>query len=288
MKVELIDGTYELFRAYFGAPSAQDASGMEIGATRALLRSFAMMLRDPEVTHVACAFDHVIESFRNTLFDGYKTGAGVDETLLAQFPLAERVTRALGIVTWPMVEFEADDALATAAARFADAPGVETVRIHSPDKDLCQCVRDARVVLWDRRKAVAVDEAGVLARLGVTPASVPDLLALVGDAADGIPGIPRWGMKSAAAVLAVYPQLEAIPDDPDAWQLELRGRRSLAEQLATRRDQASLYKTLATLRLDVPLDEELDALAWRGPDEDALDALCHDLGIRRPDLPNLG
>ncbi len=283
-KVHLVDGTYELFRAFFGAPSSTSPAGVEVGATRAFLRSMAAMLRDPEVTHVGCAFDHVIESFRNELFDGYKTGEGIEPDLLAQFPLAERVTLALGIATWPMIEFEADDALATAAARCVADDDVEQVRICSPDKDLCQCVRGARVVLWDRRKDEVTDEAGVAQRLGVPPASVPDLLALVGDAADGIPGIPRWGAKSAAAVLRAYGSIDAIPPDPATWTAEVRGKAALSAELEARRADASLYRTLATLREDVPIAADPESIRWRGPDHAALAALCDELGERVPKL----
>jgi 5'-3' exonuclease len=276
--LHLLDGTYELFRMFFGAPSATAPDGGEVGATRALLRSLARLLEDPEVTHVGVAFDHVIESFRNDLFGGYKTGAGIDEALLRQFPLVERAAAALGLVVWPMVDFEADDALATAAARFADDPRVARVIIGSPDKDLGQCVRGERVVLWDRRRGKVLDEAAVRDKFGVPPASIPDLLALTGDAADGIPGIPRWGAKSSAAVLSHYGRLEDIPDDPARWEVKVRGAKGLAASLAERRDEATLYKTLATLRVDVPLDEDLDALACRGPDREALEALCHEIG----------
>src|SRR5687768_9526728 len=197
MQVHLIDGTYELFRAFYGAPSARTSKGREVGATRALLRSFAAFLREPGVTHVAAAFDTVIESFRNRMFPGYKTGDGIDPALHSQFELAERATRALGIVTWSMLEYEADDALATFASRAAVDPRVAQVRICSPDKDLCQCVRGERIVLWDRKKRIALGDAGVRERLGVAPDRVPAWLALVGDSADGIPGIPRWGERGA-------------------------------------------------------------------------------------------
>jgi 5'-3' exonuclease len=198
--VHLVDGTYELFRAHFGAPSATAPDGTEVGATRGLFRSLRALLREPGVTHVAVAFDHVVESFRNRLFPGYKTAEGMPPELLAQFPLAEEASRALGLVTWPMVEFEADDALATGAARYAGAPGVERVLLCTPDKDLAQCVRGARVVGFDRMRRRVLDEAGVRERFGVGPASIPDWLALVGDSADGIPGVPRFGEKSASAV----------------------------------------------------------------------------------------
>jgi 5'-3' exonuclease len=278
MNVHLIDGTYELFRSWFGAPEATSPAGVEVGATRGFLRSMAAMLRDESVTHVACAFDHTVESFRNDLFDGYKTGEGLEPDLFAQFPLVERASRALGIVTWPMIEFEADDALAAGAAKFGDHPDVDRVLICSPDKDLCQCVRGARVVTLDRRRSIVLDENGVREKFGVSPVSIPDYLALVGDAADGIPGIPRWGAKSAAAVLAKFEHIDAIPDDPGAWGIKVRGSATLAENLAERREDAALYRRLATLRTDVPIDESLDDLRWTGPDRPALEALCDELG----------
>ncbi len=271
----MIDGTYELFRSFFGAPPAKGSSGQEVGATRGLLRSMLALLREPDTTHVAIAFDHVIESFRNDLFSGYKTGAGIDPDLWAQFPLAEQAARALGLVVWPMVEFEADDALATAAARWADDPRVDQVWICSPDKDLGQCVRGQKVVLVDRRRQEVYDEARIVEKFGVGPAAIPDLLALVGDEADGIPGIPRWGMKSAAAVLTEYGHIDRIPDAAEHWSIKVRGASTLADNLRDRREQARLYRTLATLRLDVPLPErDLDELRWRGADRAALTELC--------------
>jgi len=272
VKVHLFDGTYELFRAFYGAPSKLTAAGEEVGATRSLLWSLAGFARQPGVTHVAVAFDHVIESFRNELFLGYKTGEGIDPALWSQFPLAEDVVRALGFVCWPMVEFEADDALATAAARFASA--VEQVVILSPDKDLLQCVQGERVVVHDRLRTRTYDEPGVVQKLGVPPASVPDYLALVGDTADGIPGIPRWGAKSAALVLAEYGHLEQIPDDDRRWSVKVRGAAALAANLRDARDASLLYRTLATLRTDVPLTESLDDLRWRGPRLPELESLC--------------
>jgi 5'-3' exonuclease len=271
--VYLVDGTYELFRAFFGAPSSVK-NGREVGATRALLRSFSGMLLDPDVTHVAIAFDTVIESFRNDLFPGYKTGAGIDPDLWSQFPLAEQATRALGIVTWSMIEFEADDAMAAFAARAAADPSIDQVRICSPDKDLCQCVRDPKIVVYDRRQKKAFDAAGVVARLGVAPEQVPSWLALVGDTADGIPGIPRWGEKSAAKVLSKYRNIAEIPDDPRSWELQVRGAPALAAELARAREAAMLYEQLATLRLDVPLTESVDDLRFRGVDHAALGPLC--------------
>src|SRR4051794_23094986 len=223
MKIHLVDGTYELFRAFYGSPPKQSSDGAEVGAVRGLLRSMLVLLAEPDVTHVAIAFDHVIESFRNNLYAGYKTGEGIDPALYSQFGLAEDATRALGLVTWPMIEFEADDAIATAALRFAESPAVEQVVICSPDKDLTQCVRGERIVCRDRMRGTTLTETGVIEKFGVPPASIPDWLALVGDSADGFPGIPRWGAKSAAAVLAVYGNLEAIPANSAAWTAKVRG-----------------------------------------------------------------
>jgi 5'-3' exonuclease len=275
VKVHLIDGTFELFRAYYGAPGSKAPDGREVGATRGLMRSLAALIARPDVTHVACAFDHVIQSFRNRLFDGYKTGEDIEPELLQQFELAERATRALGVITWPMEEFEADDALAAGAARYA--PGAEQVVLCSPDKDLTQCVRGQQVVCWDRIRDRVLDEAGVVEKFGVPPDSIADYLALVGDTADGIPGIPRWGAKSTAAVLARYGRLEDIPDDPDDWDVKVRGAATLAANLAEAREDALLYRTLATLRTDVPLQESLDDLRHRGPG-DSLEALCAEVG----------
>jgi 5'-3' exonuclease len=276
MIVTLIDGTYELFRAFYGAPSVL-LNGREIGASRALLRSLAGLLSEPEATHVAVAFDTVIESFRNPLFAGYKTGEGIDPALASQFELAERVTRGLGLVTWSMFEFEADDALASAALRFAADPRVTQVRIASPDKDLCQCVQGQRVVLYDRKKRAITDEAGVMTRLGVPPRQVAKWLALVGDTADGIPGVPRWGEKSAACVLNAYAQIAEIPEDASTWSANVRGSAALARELNQARDVVRLYEELATLRTDVPLAESLDDLAWRGPKPE-FESLCSELG----------
>jgi 5'-3' exonuclease len=278
VKVHLVDGTYELYRAFYGAPPKRADDGAEVGAVRGLLRSMLVLLAEPDVTHVGIAFDHVIESFRNGLYAGYKTGEGVDPTLFSQFGLAEEATRALGLVTWPMVEFEADDAIATAARRFAASPAVEQVVICSPDKDLTQCVTADRIVCRDRMRNTTLTETGVAEKFGVPPASIPDWLALVGDSADGFPGVTRWGAKSAAAVLAVYKTLEAIPDDPEAWTAKVRGARVLAENLRVGRDDAYLFRTLATLRFDAPLAESLADLEWKGPDEHAFGALAKRLG----------
>ncbi len=278
MKVHLVDATYELFRAYFGAPPALDAAGRPVGAVRGLLATLVSLLREPGVTHVACAFDHVIESFRNELFAGYKTSEGVAEELLAQFHPAERAAAALGLVVWPMVEFEADDALATAAARFRETPGVEQVVICSPDKDLSQCVVGRRVICCDRRRGLDRDEAGVLSRFGVAPSSIPDWLALVGDSADGIPGIPGWGEKSASAVLARYRTVDAIPDEAARWNVDVRNPDRLAASLRDRRADVVLYRTLAMLRIDVPLAEGVEDLEWRGGRRRDLEALCREIG----------
>jgi len=278
MRVHLVDGTFELFRAFFGVPPARDADGRPVNAVRGLLATLLALLREPGVTHVACAFDHVIESFRNRLFAGYKTGEGIDPDLLAQFEPAERAAAALGLVVWPMIEFETDDALATAAAQLCEAQGVEQVVICSPDKDLSQCVVGRRVICRDRLRGTDRDEAGVVARFGVRPASIPDWLALVGDAADGIPGIPGWGEKSAGAVLARYGTLEAIPDDPACWDVAVRGRDRLAASLRAHPAEARLYRTLATLRTDVPLAEGLVELEWRGARRPDLEAICRQIG----------
>jgi 5'-3' exonuclease len=275
MRVHLVDGTYELFRSFFAVPSATGPAG-EVGATRGLCRALLRLLGEPGVTHVAAAFDTVIESFRNTLYAGYKTSEGVPADLLAQFALAERAAAALGIVVWPMVEFETDDALATAAARFAADPLVEQVLICSPDKDFAQCVSGTRVVLWDRQRKRVYDEAGVALKWGVPPASIPDWLALVGDVADGVPGLPRFGAKSAAALLARFGHVEAIPDDPRAWDVPVRGAAALAESLAAHRADLALWKRLTTLRTDVPLSETLADLEWRGARRGPLTQLCAD------------
>ena len=283
MKLHLVDGTYELFRNHFGAPPKKAPDGHEVGATLGLLRSLLMLLTSPGVTHVGVAFDHVIESFRNDLFAGYKTGEGVDPNLLAQFPLAEEAVSALGAVVWPMVEFEADDALATAAARFKKNKSVEQVIICSPDKDLAQLVSGNRIVCWDRRRDIIIDEKGVIEKFGVHPQSIPDWLALVGDSADGYPGIPGWGAKSAAVVLSHYKHLESIPDDPGKWKVNAvsAGRAvSLAESLAQRREEALLYKELATVREDVPIQEKLSDLKWQGA-YPRLKKICFQMGDER-------
>ena len=281
MKIYLIDGTYELFRAYYALPSLVAPDGREVAAVRGLAQTLLALLRQDGVTHIACAFDHVIESFRNGLFAGYKTSVGVPEDLLGQFELAERAVFSLGIVVWPMVEFEADDAIATAAARWWDATGVEQVIMCSPDKDLAQMVRDDRVVVLDRRRNLVLDEAGVIEKFGVAPESIPDYLALVGDPADGIPGIPRWGAKTAAAVLRRYGHIEQVPVDPSQWDIEVRGAKAITTSLTEHYEEALLYKKLATLRLDAPILETLDQLEWRGVRREEFHSLCQELGFSR-------
>lgn len=275
--IHLVDGTYELYRAFYGAHGSAQAHGREVGATRGIVRSVLALLRDPTVTHVACAFDHVIESFRNRLFDGYKTGEGIDPLLFGQFELAERAVSTLGVVVWPMIEFEADDAIATFAARAAAEASVHRVVICSPDKDLTQCVVGERVVCLDRMRGRLFDEAGVVEKHGVLPRSIPDFLALVGDTSDGIPGVPRWGAKSAAAVLKRYEHLERIPGNHEDWDVTVRGAAVLAQNLRERSQDAVLYRQLATLRLDVPLAETVDDIRWRGPDEPTLRAIADEL-----------
>jgi 5'-3' exonuclease len=277
MKIHLVDGTYELFRSYYGPPPKRAPDGREVGATLGLLKTTLALLASPGTTHVALAFDHVIESFRNDLYPGYKTGEGIEPDLWAQFPLAEEAISALGVVVWSLIEFEADDALAAAVARYRGEPGVEQVVICSPDKDLAQMVSGRHVVGWDRRRDIVLDEAGVVAKFGVPPASIPDWLALVGDSADGYPGLPGWGAKSAAAVLSQFGHLESIPDDPRTWSLSPARASRLAEVLAARREEAYLYRRLATLRTDVPLQESLRDLEWRGARERLKD-LCREWG----------
>lgn len=264
MQVYLVDGTYELFRHYYALPSARDEEGREVAAVRGVVRSLLGMISNG-ATHIAVATDHVIESFRNQLWPGYKTSAGVEPDLLAQFPLLEDVLKSAGIVVWPMVEFEADDALAAAALAAAQDRRVEQVIVCTPDKDLAQCVRSSRVVQLNRRTRTTLDEAGVVQKFGVSPASIPDYLALVGDAADGYPGLPGWGARSSAAVLAKFLHLEAIPADCREWHVNAANASALAGTLVRERDQAMLFRTLATLRTDIPLFDNVDQLRWSGP-----------------------
>ncbi len=264
IEVYLIDGTYELFRHYYAVPSAIDRDGREVGAVRGVLASLLGMMT-AKSTYIGVATDHVIESFRNTLWPGYKTGEGIEPRLLAQFPLLEEMLSALGVTVWPMVEFEADDALASAAARAAADPRVHRVLVCTPDKDLAQSVRGTRVVQMDRRARTIRDETGIIAKFGVPPASIPDYLALVGDASDGYPGLKGWGAKSTAAVLAKYGHLESIPADWKSWGVNATRPAALAATLERERDRALLFCDLATLRTDVPVFDSVDDLRWNGP-----------------------
>ena len=279
MSLYLVDGTFELFRAYHAMPPMYAPDGRPVAAVRGLVRTLMALVRDDDVTHVACAFDHVIESFRNELFDGYKTGDGVPDELMFQFPLAERAVSTLGMVVWPMVEFEADDAIATAAARWYGTDEAGRVVICSPDKDLAQMVRGDRVVCLDRRRVMVLNEAGVREKFGVEPWSIPDYLALVGDAADGIPGVPRWGAGTSARLLSRYGHIEDIPQDPARWDLDVRGATAASASLEEHRERASLYKLLATLRTDVPIGERLEDLRWTGVPRQPFRDLCRELGF---------
>ena len=287
MKVYLVDGTYELFRSYFALPPLVAPDGRPVGAVRGVVQSLLYLLREEEVTHIGCAFDHVVESFRNQMFVGYKTGGGTPEYLLAQFELVERAVESLGILVWPMIEFEADDALATAAAANGLLLEVEQVVICSPDKDLAQMVRGDSVVCYDRRRAKVMNEAGVVEKFGVSPRSIPDLLALTGDAADGIPGIPKWGAKTSAALLARYGHIDDIPQESADWDIQVRGAAGAADSLNAHTSEARLYRELATLRVDVPIDASLEALEWQGVDREKYLALCDELGFGRlSELPH--
>ena len=265
--IHLIDGTYELFRYFYAVPSAKDACGQEIAAVRGVLGSLLSMI-EGGATHVGVATDHVIESFRNDLYLGYKTSEGVDPALLSQFPILEEALESMGVLVWPMIKYEADDALASAAAKAAQDDRAGRVIICTPDKDLSQCVVGSRVVQLDRRRETLRDEAGVIAKFGIKPSSIPDYLAVVGDSADGYPGIAGWGSKSAAAVFSQYPHLENIPKDWRHWDPMVRRARPLAESLFAAWEDALLFRTLATLRVDVPVLTSIDDLLWRGPAED--------------------
>lgn len=278
LEVHLVDGTYELFRQFYAPGGAGRDERTGLGAVRGVIATVVRMLADG-VTHVGVATDHIVESFRNKLWPGYKTGAGMDPALWAQFHPLEAALRSLGVAVWPMVEFEADDALAAAAARAARHSTVDRVLIWTPDKDLAQCVVDQRVVQVDRRSGQVRDAAGVRQRFGVAPPSIPDYLALVGDSADGFPGLPGWGAKSTATVVARFRHLEEIPPDPADWQVSVRGASSLAATLAEQRDRALLFRRLATLRLDAPVFSDLEELRWTGPAADFPDT-ARDLGDR--------
>jgi 5'-3' exonuclease len=282
MDIHLIDGTYELFRHFFAVPASADFDGQEIGAVRGVITSvFSMIQRG--ATHLGVATDHVVESFRNDLYPGYKTSEGVAPQLLSQFPILEEALEAMGVVVWPMVEFEADDALASAAGKAAQDQRASRILICTPDKDLCQCVVGTRVVQFDRRHEAIRDEAGVVAKFGVRPQSIPDYLAVVGDSADGFPGLPGWGAKAAALVLSQYPHLEDIPKDHLKWHPSIRRARALSESLFGAWNDAQLFRTLATLRLNVPVFNTVDDLQWPGP-RPTFAKICQRL--KAPDLYN--
>ncbi len=278
--MHLVDGTYELFRHFFAVPAAADLNGREIGAVRGVLTSILSMI-ERGATHLGVATDHIVESFRNDLYPGYKTSEGVAPELLSQFPILEEALEAMGVVVWPMVYYEADDALASAAAKAAMDDRVRQVLICTPDKDLSQCVVGTRVVQLDRRRDILRDESGVVARFGVTPQSIPDYLAVVGDSADGFPGVPGWGAKAAALTLSQYPHLEDIPRDWRQWHSSIRKARSLSESLFNRWDDALLFRTLATLLSDVPVFDTVEALRWQGPRPNFEK---HCLQMKAPDL----
>ena len=279
MKVHVIDGTYELYRAHFSTPPSQSPDGRHTGAVKGLVRSMLTLLRQPDVTHIACAFDHVVESFRNDMFDGYKDGREVPEELKGQFGLAEQAVAALGIVVWPMNEYEADDALATAAARWGVHPQVDQVVICSPDKDLAQMVQGQQVVCLDRRQAILYDDARVVEKFGIGPASIPDYLGLMGDSADGFPGIPRWGAKTASQLLAAYNHIENIPLDSAEWTVKVRGADAVATSLKENYEKALFFRELATLKTDVMLAETLEQLTWQGVHQIRFNALCSEYGF---------
>jgi 5'-3' exonuclease len=279
VQVHLVDATFELFRAYHSRPAEQGPDGRPVNAVRGLVDSMLSLLREPDVSHIGAAADHVIESWRNDVYPGYKSSAGLPWDLLAQFNDAERALRVLGMTCWAMVEDEADDALATVTARVAADARVEKIVICTVDKDLCQCVDGDRIVLRDRMRNITYDEAGVVAKFGVRPTSIPDYLALVGDSSDGYPGLPGWGARSAAAVLTRWEHIEHIPDDPLAWDVDVRGAGRLALTLRQGRDEAYLYRRLATLNRDSDAPGSVDDLAWAGVPREPFEALCAELGF---------
>ncbi|HLY15399.1 MAG TPA: 5'-3' exonuclease H3TH domain-containing protein [Candidatus Limnocylindrales bacterium] len=283
MELHLVDATYELFRAHFAPrPAVLGRDGRNLSGVAGLVDQLLYLLREEGATHVGCATDRVIVSFRNDLFPGYKTDADMAPELLRQFPIAERAIEALGLTLWSMLEFEADDAIAAAVARFGDDPAVTRILVCTPDKDMAQLVSGERIVLWDRRRRIIYDDAGVRAKWGVAPTSIPDWLALVGDAADGFPGLPGWGAKSAAAVLKKFGSLEAIPADPGTWKLPVRSADVLAGTLRSRMAEALLYRTLARLRTDAPIAQKKpDELEWRGTPRAGWQAFCDELGLDR-------
>ncbi|MFB3099590.1 MAG: 5'-3' exonuclease H3TH domain-containing protein [Acidimicrobiia bacterium] len=277
MKLYLIDGTYELFRSYFGVPPRQAPDGMEVGATAGIVGSTLALLTEPGLTHVAAAFDSVIESFRNEIYPPYKDGTGIEQALLDQFPLAERAMRAIGVTVWSMYDYEADDALATGARRWVD--DVDEVVVMTPDKDLSQIYDDPRIRGYDRRKGSFIDRDAVVEKFGVEPASIPDWLGLVGDAADALPGLPGWGAKSSATILARYGHLEHIPLDASLWDVKVRSADKLAATLVEHMGEALLYRYLALLRTDVPLPDSFGDLEWKGVPRQRYESLCDELGF---------
>ena len=281
MKLHLVDATFELFRAFYSRPLRRAPDGRPVNAVQGLVDSMLSLLREPDLTHIGAATDYVIESWRNDVYPGYKSSAGIDPDLLAQFRDAERALEALGIVVWPMVEDEADDGIATAVHRFGGDPRLEQIVVCSVDKDLGQLVTGERVVLRDRMRKVTYDEAGIGDKFGVRPASIPDYLALVGDSSDGYPGLPGWGAKSAATVLGKFGHIDAIPDSPLEWELDVRNASRLAATLEQHRAEAMLYRRLATLNVDADLasTESLDALEWQGVPRTAFLAMCDELGF---------
>jgi len=281
MDVHLVDGTYELFRHFFAVPSTVDSNGQEIAAVRGVLSSVLSMI-ERGATHIGVATDHIVESFRNDLYPGYKTSEGVPPELLSQFPILEEALESMGVVVWPTVDYEADDALASAAHKAARDDRVSQVLICTPDKDLSQCVVGTRIVQLDRRREILRDEAGVVAKFGIKPQSIPDFLAVVGDTADGFPGLPGWGVKAAALTLAQYLHLEGIPKDWREWHPTIRKARSLSESLFTSWSDALLYRTLATLRLDVPVFDTVEDLCWKSPRLATFEEYC--MRMKSPDL----
>jgi len=276
-KLYLIDGTYELFRHHFGAPPRQTPGGMEIGATAGVVSSTLALLADPGVTHIAAAFDSVIESFRNDMFPVYKDSTGMEQDLVDQFPIAERAMRAAGITVWSMYDYEADDALATGARRWVDE--VDEVVVLTPDKDLSQLYGDPKIRGYNRRQGAFIDRDAVVEKFGVEPESIPDWLGLVGDAADGLPGLPGWGAKSSATILARYGHLENIPLDASLWDVKVRSADKLAATLVERMGEALLYRFLAVLRTDVPLPDSLSDLEWKGAPRQRYETMCDELGF---------
>jgi 5'-3' exonuclease len=278
VRLHLLDGTYELFRSHYGRRDTVIApDGHDVRATLGILESTLSLLREPGVTHLAASFDTVIESFRNEMFPLYKSSAGMEEELLRQFPFAEDALEAIGVVVWRNIEFEADDALAAAAIKWVDE--VEQVVICSPDKDLCQVVVSDRIVTYNRREQKIVDEEGVVEKFGIHPESIPDYLALVGDTADGVPGLPGWGAKSSSAILSRFPRLELIPPDPVDWGVVVRGAAKLAESLAVNQEAVYLFRELTTLRLDAPIEETLDDLEWKGVPSARFREFCETMGF---------